>query len=297
MAAMAIRDREDTAERLLRASAEHSFDPFVEIDWDAPLEDGRLFFPEHRVSLYRTELWDRMSPEQQVELSKHEVASMASVGVWFELILMQMLVRHAYDRDPTSRHVQYALTEIADECRHSVMFGRLIEKLDCPAYGPGRRAHELGRVLKATSLGVESFAAILIAEEILDTMQREAMTDDTIQPIVRNVCRIHVIEEARHVRYARSELVRQWEEAPRAQREVSRFMVARAAQVISSRLVHPRAYEAAGLDPDEARRAAARSPERRETLRWASAKLVGFFRELGLIGGPSELLWRRSGLL
>jgi hypothetical protein len=52
------------------------------------------------------------------------VASVAGLGVWFETILMQLLVREYYRQDPTAAHAQYALTEIADECRHSVMFGR-----------------------------------------------------------------------------------------------------------------------------------------------------------------------------
>src|SRR3954470_10827607 len=137
--------REETAGRLLRSSAERSLDPYAEISWHAPLVPGVYFQAPHRSSLYGTALWDSLSETQRVELTKHEVASIASVGIWFELILMQMLVRDLYDRDPRTKHVQYALTEIADECRHSIMFARMIEKMDCPAYGPGRLAQELGR--------------------------------------------------------------------------------------------------------------------------------------------------------
>src|SRR4051794_35590545 len=109
--------RERSAARLLESSARTSYDPVVHIDWDAPLASDRYFAPPHRSSLYGTYLWDRLSQEQRIELSKHELASIASMGIWFETILMQMLVRHAYDRDPTSDHVQYAYTEIGDECR------------------------------------------------------------------------------------------------------------------------------------------------------------------------------------
>src|SRR2546423_12194707 len=106
---MTTATREATAERLLRASAEHSYDPQTEIDWPAPLVPSAYFQPPERSSLYGTQLWEQLSEEQRIELTKHEVASVASVGVWFELILMQMLVRHAYDRDPRSAHCQYAL--------------------------------------------------------------------------------------------------------------------------------------------------------------------------------------------
>jgi hypothetical protein len=88
----------------------------------------------HRVSLYGTELWDQLTEEQRITLSIHEVCSVARVGLWFEIILMQMLLRYAYDRDPRTQHIQYALTEIADECRHSVMFAKMTERYGVPDY-------------------------------------------------------------------------------------------------------------------------------------------------------------------
>lgn len=272
-------------------------DPTVEVDWDAPLAEGAPFIPLNRLSVCGTSLFEEMDDGQRLELSRHEVASMASVGIWFELILMQMLVRHAYDLDPTSAHVRYALTEIADECRHSQMFARMIEKLGTPAYGPGRKAHFLARILKTASTGAETFAAILIAEEILDRFQRETMADESVQPLVRQVCRVHVIEEARHVRYAREELARQVKRLSGPQLALTRLLVARAATVIGTRLVHPAAYAAVGLDPARARAEVAACPQRRETLAWAAARLTAFFDELGLIEGPARQMWRRSGLL
>ncbi|HEY2593410.1 MAG TPA: diiron oxygenase [Chloroflexota bacterium] len=292
-----LREREPIAQRLLRASAQKSFDPEVDVDWEQPLREGMFYMPEHRVSLYGTPLWERMSGRQRVDLSRHEIASTASVGIWFELILLQLLSRHIYDLPATSDHVRYALVEIGDECRHSVMFSRMIEKLGCPAYGPGRVAHTLGRIMKTAAAGPEVFAAILIAEEILDAFQRELMVDDSVQPLVRRVSQIHVIEEARHVRYAHDELARQMAAVKPAARAWARWVVARSAWIISTRLVHPDAYAAVGLDPDEARRVAMANPVRRESMRWAAAKLVRFFAANDLMAGPGLLLWRRSGLI
>src|SRR6195952_5749099 len=142
-----------------------------------------------------------MSDEQRIELTKHEVASVASVGIWFETILNQMLLRSLYDRSMTDAHARFAFTEVADECRHSMMFGRLIETLGCPDYGPGRLAPPSNPPL--------SCAGALYVEEILDALQREAMNDERVQPLVRAVNRVHVIEEARHMRYPRDETARQ----------------------------------------------------------------------------------------
>ncbi len=296
-ATLDLPDRGPIAQRLLRASAQKSFDPEVDVDWKQPLVDDMFYMPEHRVSLYGTPLWAQMTHEQRVALSRHEIASTASVGIWFELILLQLLARHVYDLPATSDHVRYALVEIGDECRHSVMFSRMIEKLGCPAYGPGPLAHTLGRVLKTTASGPEVFAAILIAEEILDAFQRELMIDERVQPLVRRVSQIHVIEEARHVRYAQEELARQMARATPRARTWARWVVARSAWVISRRLVHPDAYAAVGLDVTDAHRVALRSEVRRESLRWAAAKLVRLFAANDLMSGPGLVLWRRSGLI
>ncbi|MFF7156221.1 diiron oxygenase [Streptomyces sp. NPDC008139] len=290
-------DREKTAERLLAASAKHSFDPDTELDWDAPFEEGKWFWPPELVSLYDTPLWKRMSQEQRVELSRHEAASLCSIGVWFETILMQLLLRHTYDLDPTSNHVRYALTEIADECRHSKMFAQAVTKMGTPTYRPSRLDHNLGRLIKTVSTTPGAFTGTLLAEEILDWMQRLTFPDDRVQPFVQGVTRIHVVEEARHIRYAREELRRQMVTAPRWEVEFTRLTSAQAARTIARSLISPQVYASVGLDPVQAAEAARTSPHRREVMRQSAKRLMDFLDEIGLIKGPSRKLWRSSGLL
>lgn len=293
-----IADPERTASRLLKASVQHSYDPAVDIDWDAPLVDGLYYAPPERLSLYGTDLWDAMSEEQRVELSKHEVASIASVGLWFELILMQFLVREIYDQDPLTKHVQYGLTEIGDETRHSIMFARMIEKFGCPAYGPGKLRHFRGRLFKTGCSGASFWAAILVAEETLDTIQRETMQDERVQPLVRMVNRIHVVEEARHVRYAREEVARLMRGMSPAMLEYHRAMFGFSALQIVSALVNPKVYAAVGIDPRRGRAVARANPHHQETMRWSAARLMPYLREIGLIdGGPGEQFLRRGFLI
>jgi hypothetical protein len=289
--------REQTAQRLLDSSLRHSFDPDLEIDWSAPLDPDAYWIPPQRSSLYGTSLWDGMTRAQQVELTKHEVVSAASAGIWFETILMQMLIRHYYDQDPTSQHAQYALTEVADECRHSIMFGRMIDKMGCQPYKANWRDQNLGRYMKATATGAHMYAAILIAEEVLDAFQREIMVDQTLQPLIRMVARIHVVEEARHVRYAREELVRQIQKSNKLQLGYARLVIGRAACSIAERLIHPDIYRAVGIDPALGQRVALDNPSFQETLRWSGQKVVTFLSELGLIEGVGRRLWKQSRLL
>ncbi|GAB2607115.1 membrane protein [Paractinoplanes abujensis] len=290
-------DRERTATRLLQSSAAHSYDPLVEIDWAAPLAPDKFFVPPHRSSLYGTAIWERLDTEQRITLTRHEAASLAGLGIWFETILMQLLIRSYYDQDPTSAHAQYGLTEVADECRHSVMFGKMIEKLGTPVYRPEGVSAFLGKWIGATGSGPRMFAAILICEEILDTLQREAMAAEDVQPLVRMVSRVHVVEEARHVRYAREELARQVRAASPRRLAFDKLVIGRSAYLCGTRLIHPAVYKSIGVRPADGRRAARANPHFQRTIRWAGERVVAYLNDLDLIDGPGRTLWKRSGLL
>lgn len=288
--------RERTGDRLLRSAAKVSFDPTVDVEWDAGQPGDVFYAPPQFCSLYGTQLWEAMSHEQRVQLTKHEVASIASVGIWFEEILMQMLLRYAYDRDLTRRDVQWSLTEIADECRHSIMFATMIKTFGCPNYGVRRLVHELGRYFKATSNQVLTFAGTMYVEEILDSFQRDAMDDDSLQPIVRQVSRIHVVEEARHISYAREEALRAAGRTGRVRRFHDRVMIGLIISFATTSLIHPRVYREVGLDPAAARAAARRNPHWRATKTRAASKVLAFFDECGLIGPENRWLLRRAGV-
>jgi hypothetical protein len=296
-AALRTTDREDIAQRLLRSSAKASYDPLTTIDWDTPVDPDRYAIPPHRVSLYGTELWDRLTEAQRKELSRQEVASIACVGIWFETILMQMLIRHAYDRDPTTSHVQYSYTEIGDECRHSVMFARFVTRMGAPHYPLDRVGRLLGRWFKTTSNGPLTFSAALFVEELLDQMQREIMVDERLEPLTRAVARLHVTEEARHMRYAREELIRDWPRRRALTRGYSRLALALVALHATERLIHPGCYERVGLDPREARRVAERNPHWRESKTWFARQAVDTFTAAGLMSGPARYFWRKAGLI
>ncbi len=297
-ASLRVTDREDIAGRLLRSSAKASYDPLTTIDWETPVDPDRYAIPPHRVSLYGTELWDQLTEAQRKELSRQEVASVACVGIWFEAILMQMLIRHAYDLDPTTNHVQYSYTEIGDECRHSVMFARFVTRMGAPYYPLDRVGRFLGRFFKTTSNGPLTFSGALFVEELLDQMQREIMVDEDLEPLTRAVARLHVTEEARHMRYAREELIRDWPKRRALTRAYSRLALALVALHATERLIHPGCYAKVGLDPKQARKVAAANPHWRESKTWFARQAVETFTAAGLMSSRlARRIWRKAGLI
>jgi hypothetical protein len=290
-------DRQDLSARLLGSAARKSYDPVIDIDWAAPIPADLYGLSPEWSTLYGTPLWESSSREQRVTLTIHEYCSISGVGIWFEHLLMQLVLRDVYGDDPAQPHVQWALTEIADECRHSVMFARTAQTFGAPSYQPPPSILRLGRAYAAKGGGPSAYAAILVAEEILDIFQRDLMKDDRVQPLTRATSQIHVVEEARHMRFAREEIARRTPELSGWQLRKHRTAVAAVAVIVAENLVQPAVYASVGLDPRAAKAAARANEHYRHKLRNASAGLVAFLHEVGLIGGPSQRLWRRAGLI
>ncbi|TDU83739.1 para-aminobenzoate N-oxygenase AurF [Kribbella voronezhensis] len=284
------------AARLLSSAARLSRDPATEIDWDAEPADLYGLSPEWS-TLYGTAYWAELSEDQRRELTRHEAASVASTGIWFELILQQLILRDVYSADPAGSEFQWALTEVADECRHSIMFARATGKLGTPIYRPSPLTRELGRLFKTLAGGESAYAAILVAEEVLDVMQRDWMRDPRVVPLIRQVNNIHVVEESRHMMFARDETRQALAGAGRARRWTSALVISIAASVIVNAMVNPAVYANAGLNSARALREAAGNEHHRALLRSSCAGLMEFLGSTGLLTGPAVRVYRRVGLI
>jgi len=291
---MTTLDRDHSAARLLTASARHTLDPELEVDWAAPVDPDGWAVPPERISLYGTHLWDELDDDARRTLARHEAASLLSVGLWFEVLLMQMLVRHAFDLDLRRPHAQYALTEVGDETRHSVMFAKAVDAMGCPDYRPHGLLHRLGGWYGHLGAGASMFASVLVAEEATDRLQRESMHDERVLPLMRSVARVHVVEEARHVRFAREELARLVPTLSRAQLEKERWLTALVSTEVVNSLWQARVYRSVGLSGRVGRTAALANPHHQETKRYMLEKVLAFLTEVGMVGGSAERVWSRA---
>ncbi|RDI31801.1 AurF N-oxygenase family protein [Lentzea flaviverrucosa] len=289
--------RQAIARRLLDSSEAVSYDPVQEVDWETPLDTSYHGASPEWSTLYGTAYWDEMTPEQQRELTRQEAASVASTGIWFEMILQQMVLRDFYAKDPTDPAFQWALTEIADECRHSIMFARGAAKLGAPAYRPRRLVVELGRAFKTLAVGEAAYAAILVAEEVLDVMQRDWMRDERVVPFVRTINNIHVVEESRHMKFAREETRERLKGAGWVRRQFNAIVVAGASYAIVGSMVSDEVYANAGLDPQRAIREARANEHHKSMLRSSCAGLMEFLDSAGLLTKAATKIYQRANLI
>jgi P-aminobenzoate N-oxygenase AurF len=289
--------RNEFSARLLKGSVKKSYAPIVDIDWEAPLDPDKFFLPPKIVSLYGTPLWAAMTREQQIELSRQELVNTLSAGIWFENILNQALLRKMMHQDPTATATHYQLTELGDESRHMVMFGKAIEKVGAKPVWPMFFQRQIINALPFAFQGAALWVAALIGEEIFDSLQRQMMDDHELQPMVQRLMRIHVTEEARHIQFARDGLRKR---VPHM-RPVPKFVLSNVnglgGYFFRFLFTNKVQYRRVGLDEREARRIARRSPHRLDTQVAGFAPLAAFLGEVGLLGPIARRMWRRSGFL
>ena len=290
-------DSDDALARLLASSEKLSYDPQTEVDWATPLDPSHHGLNPEWSTLYGTALWDEMTEEQRVTLTRHEVGSIMSTGIWFEMILQQMLLREQYTADVTGSEFQFALTEIADECRHSLMFARACQTMGVPHYVPSRPVIEVARGLKTVASNEVAYGSILVAEEILDVMQRDWMRGETVLPIIRTTSKIHVVEEARHMKFARHEIREHLEGVSPLRRRQSAWVIAAAAYVIVKSMINPAVYDAAGLDRKRAMAEAKSNEHHHALMRQSCVHLMDFLSEAGLLTPAAMRRYRAVHML
>ncbi len=278
------------AEQLIAASERQTHDPFQDITWSVPVDDSAFHLPPELLALYGTREWDAMSETDRIIYSRHEAAATYAAGIWFENALMQVVLRHLTEIDVTDPIHRYLLIEVADECRHSAMFGEFVRRAATPSYAPQRPV-----IIDETSSGrALSYLLILAIEELLDHVNRATMKDDRVHTVSRQIARLHVLEEARHVSFAKSYLAEVW---PTLDVD-SQFIVRDAAPILVADVVslslNPEVFEHLGIAGGA--NAAATNPHHRTNIVAGLGKLTTFLADIGVIV-EDDSRWTELGLV
>ncbi len=277
------------AGQLVAASQRMTLDPFNEIDWDIPIDDSAFHLPPEMLTLFGTSTWDAMTDLERITYSRHETAAMFGAGIWFENALMQIVLCHLTEIAVTDPMHRYLLIEVADECRHSTMFGEYIRRAGTPAYGPSQPIindqSKSGRAI--------SYLLILAIEELLDHANRATMRDERVHPVSRQIAKLHVLEEARHVSFAKSYLGEAWPLLCEGEQATVIGAAPELVNAIVGLSLDPAVFDELGIvDGMDIARS---NPNYRANVVAGLSKLTAFFAELGVITDRAR--WIELGLV
>ncbi len=267
----------------LSASSAGYRDPLQCIDWQS-LDTAGCWLPDAALSLYGLPEYDALAPVVRRRLSQYEFINTLCCGLWLESLFLQRLAQELHSGMARAEY-EYVLHQVREESGHSLMFLRVIEASGLPLPEGAWRCPALtGAVARRAPVKGDFFRlAMLIGEHVPDTFNRWLRRQAGVHPVVAQICTVHVVDEARHIAYARSGL----ERPSPVCGAVKRRMLSVSARVLLARLARlfyfpsARFYELAGLDDGAAwRRKALANPARarfvEERLR-PTAKLLGSY--------------------
>ena len=244
-------------------------DPVTAIPWET-LDLAHWWLPPEATSLYGSAEFDSLSDTARRRLSQFEFALLAATGLWLESVFLERVARMLADGQPSAvRGV--LLAELREEAGHSLMFLALLERaaalgIALPPIRFPVFARWLGRRVPAGSLLF--WMAMVLGEDVPDRVNRVVRRHEAsgVHPVTAAMCRMHAIDEARHLAFSRARLADAWDAAGPLARRSAALVASRVLSELTDLYFLPPAslYAAAGLGDGRRLRIAARaSPARR----------------------------------
>ena len=246
-------------------------DPLTHLDWSS-LSTSDFWLPQSALSLYGVPEFEALPEQTKKRLSQYEFIGFIQAGLWLEAIFVERLGKNLKKTKAVAEHAYY-LHEIREEAGHSLMFLKLMEKsgLHLPGIWQQRPrfADFMGRHAPVNT--TLFWLAVVIGEEIPDKLNRHVRIhgDESLNPLIKQMCTLHIIDEARHIAHARSALEASLESTGKLQtallNPIANLLIKQFVRTFY--LPKPEVYELAGLTPGIKWQALARSnPARAEFI-------------------------------
>lgn len=288
-------------DRLIERSAD-GHDAYADVDWDQVVdpEDPRLrlfsFDP-----LARTDWYRQLPGPRQSEVGLLRIATSLRIGWEFENLLQQGLLNHAWRMRNTNASFRYLHTEVMEESQHTLMFYEFVRRHAPHVLGMSgfhRTIADPAVFIAARRLPALFYFMVLGGEIPVDHLQRRAIAEEQLHPLLNQIMAIHVEEEARHVAFANTEIRRLVPQMSETSRQALALAIPAVLTDMARLMVYPsrwlvRYYEV----PRRDLRRALKHPESRQLLVDSVARIRKVCDSLDLVTRPSHRLWEAAGLV
>ncbi|WP_092808654.1 AurF N-oxygenase family protein [Rhodococcus globerulus] len=287
-------------------SVHRRFDPYLDIDWDAPEyvidpDDPRWVLSSISDPLGATSWYQEQSLERRIAMGKWRQANVTKVGSAFESILIRGMMDYIMALPNQSPEFRYCLHEMTEECNHIQMFQEFVNRVgvDVPGMRPLFRRMSPYVGLLGARFPVIFFIGILAGEEPIDHFQKDLIREgkDTV-PVMLRTMEIHIAEEARHISFAHDFLRTHVPRLSPFGRAMTSVAFPGAMRWLSGEIMAPPKEFAEKFDiPDSViREAFWDSPTSRRILGNYFGEMRALADELGLMNPVSRRAWKKFGI-
>ena len=296
----------DRVNALSQATTRLRFDPWVDIDWDAPenevdRNDPRWQLDPDTDPLAATDWYAEQPLQRRIDMGRWIAANTLKVTIQFEQMLIRGVVHYAGALPNQSPVFRYLMHELIDESNHIQMFQEFINRTGEDVPGMRRGSRFIGPILGFIGgyASIFHFIGVLCGEQPLhyqQTLQHRGAAH--VPPLLNKITYIHLAEEARHISFA-DDYLAQWMASS------SRFRRATYAiafpfylrWLIGESMGPPRNFARQfGIPRRVFKTAYWRSSESRRMMAESAADVRRIADDLGLRTAWSRWLWRLFGV-
>lgn len=203
---MAVRDMEPVQldlDRLEQMAESGYYNPYTIFDWPEAIESDKPWMSENLTTLAGTPMWDELTREQQIALTKYEAVNFFSLNIHGIRELMSEVVMRIHERSYANVS-EFLHHFIGEENEHMWFFAQFCLRY-CGKLYPAQPTLKADSVAHLSPVARELivFARILIFEEIVDYYNASMATDPALPHIAREINRVHHQDESRHVAFGR----------------------------------------------------------------------------------------------
>jgi hypothetical protein len=296
----------ERVEALSRATTRLRFDPYTDIDWDAPenaldRDDPRWQLDPDTAPLAATDWYAEQPLQRRIDIGRWVTANTLKATLQFEFMLIRGVVHYASKLQNGSPIFRYLLHEMGEECNHILMFQEFVNRTGENVPGMRRGSRIFGPVLAFIGgyASVFHFIGVLCGEQPLhyqQTMQHRRAA--AVPPLLNKITYIHLAEEARHITFADDHLAERMESAGRIRRALYAFTLPFFLRwLIGESVGQPRAFARQfGIPRRVFKNAYWRSAASRRILAESAADVRRVAEDLGLLTSWSRPIWRLLGI-
>jgi hypothetical protein len=276
----------ELAARLTRASRKLFWNVYEAFDWPEALDATAWCMPPELISIYGTPEYEALDDAQRRRLSFFEIANFFSLVLQGERPLVQGLVHRFHAKNESAAVTDYLHHFVDEENKHMIMFGEFCHRYVGKVY-PEKKI-SLPREYAKGEEDVAFYCKVMVVEEYGDYYNVAIEKDERIEPLVRELNRVHHVDEARHLAFGRVRLAELFEQhaAGWTSETLDGFQAWLAAYLKASwaDYYNPTMYRDAGLgDGYNLRQVALSHPVCAAQRQRASAKLVNYFLKYGML--------------
>ena len=296
----------DKVEALSRATERLRFDPYVDIDWDAPEnaldeDDPRWQLDPESAPLAATDWYAEQPLQRRIDMGRWITANTFKVTLQFEMMLIRGVVHYAGKMPNGSPVFRYLLHELVDECNHIQMFQEFINRTGEDVPGMRRGSRFFGPIMGFIGgyANIILFIGVLCGEQPLhfqQTLQHRGAAQ--VPPLLNQITYIHLAEEARHISFADDLLAERMQSAGRLKRAWWAFLFPFFLRWLIGEMVGaPRTFARQfGVPRRVFKDAYWRSAQSRRMMAESAADVRRTAENLGLRTAGSRWIWRLLGI-